>query len=54
MDNTKKSMMVINAHKQSRTVDNLFTVEQVTEPLRDTKSSKALGPDGIAAIILKH
>lgn len=46
--------MVRKSHKQTKTEDNLFTGDQVTEAVRDTKPSNALGPDEIAPIMLKH
>lgn len=52
-DNTKKKL-VRKAHKLSKTSENLFTVNQVAEAIREIKPSKALGPDEIAPIMLKN
>lgn len=34
--------------------ETVFSYEQVEAALRKTKSSKALGPDGISPLMLKH
>lgn len=41
-------------HQLNRTDTVIFTTEQVTNAVKAAKTSKALGPDGISPIMLKH
>lgn len=52
-DKTKRKT-IRHSHKQAKTDENIFTIEDVTRAIQNSKTSKALGPDGIAPIMLKH
>ena len=49
-----KKSVIRRIHKQCKTSENLFTIQQVCSAIGETKPSKAQGPDGIAPIMLKN